>query len=112
MKADPQTPVAKAPNAAMGRPAVVERLVQPRATAMPGHLAVCLECRYAELFAVQPRARCTCADSDYAKQVVFAGRPACAKMMPRGDDDLTLAWCTPGPKRAHARFTQPRPPVN
>ena len=112
MKADPQTPVTEAPSAAQWRPAFVEQPAAPRATALPGHLAVCLECRYAELFAVQPRARCICPESDFAKQVVFAGRPACAQMMPREDDDLTLAWCTPGPKRAHARFMQPRPRVH
>ena len=112
MKASPQTPVTEAQSAAPWRPAFVEQSAEPRATAMPGHLAVCLECRYAELIAVQPRARCTCAESDYSRQVVFAGQPACAQMMPREDDDLTLAWCTPGPKLAHARFTQPRPPVH
>jgi hypothetical protein len=112
MKADPQTPVTEAPSAAHWRPAFVEQPAEPRATALPGHLAVCLECRYAELFAVQPRARCICPESDFAKQVVFAGRPACAQMMPREGDDLTLAWCTPGPKRAHTRFTRPRPPVH
>ncbi len=112
MKADPQTPVTEEPSAAQWRPAFVEQPAAPRAAALPGHLAVCLECRYAALFAVQPRARCICAESDYSKRVVFAGRPACAQMMPREGDDLTLAWCTPGPKRVHARFTRPRPPVH
>ena len=112
MKADPQTPVTEEPSADQWRPAFVEQPAEPRATALPGHLAVCLECRYAELFAVQPRALCTCADSDHSRQVVFAGRPACAQMMPREGDELTLAWCTPGPKRAHARFRQSRPPVH
>ena len=112
MKADLRSPLTQAPNEATWRPAVVQQPPEPRAAASSGHLAVCLECRYAELFAVQPRAHCTCAESEYASQVVFAGRPACEHMALRDDDDLTLAWCSPGLKAAPARFAQPRPPVH
>ena len=112
MKANLRSPLTQAPNSATWRPVVVERPAEPRATATSGHLAVCLECRYAELFAVQPRAHCTCAESAYARQVVFAGRPACEHMAPRQDDDLTLAWCTPGPKRGPARLRHSRPPIH
>ncbi|GEM_PF-2856876 len=109
MKANLQAPVTQAPSTVTWRPAVVERPAKLKVAAQPSRLAVCLECTYAELFAEQPRARCTCAASVYAKQVVFAGQPACDQMTPRQEDDLTLAWCSPGLKTAHARFAQPRP---
>ena len=112
MKANLRSPLTQAPNSATWRPVVVERPAEPRATATSGHLAVCLECRYAELFAVQPRAHCICAESAYARQVVFAGRPACEHMALRDDDDLTLARCAPGLKRTQARFAQSRPTVH
>ena len=108
MKADLRSPLTQAPNAATWRPAVVQQPPEPRAAASSGHLAVCLECRYAELFAVQPRAHCTCAESDYARQVVFADRPACEHMAPRQDDDLTLAWWSPGLKAAPRRAASGR----
>ena len=109
MKANLQAPVTQVPCTVTWRPTVVERPAERNVDAGSTHQPVCLECTYAELFAEQPRARCTCAASSYQKQVVFAGQPACAQMMPRGDDDLTLAWCSPGLKTAHARFVQPRP---
>jgi len=55
--------------------------------------------------------RCTCAEAQYAKQVVFVGEPACGQMTPRHEADLTLAWCSPRLKVAQARFVQPRAPA-
>jgi hypothetical protein len=69
---------------------------------------ICAECRYAQLYAEEPWARCMCSASRLAMGLVFAGQPACVSMSPR-DEDLSLAWCTPGLKTAHARFVQPRP---
>jgi len=76
MKPDLQAPVTQAPSTVTWRPAVVERAATPKVAARSSHLAVCLECMYAELFAEQPRARCICAERASAEQVVFAGRPA------------------------------------
>ena len=112
MKPDLQAPVTQAPSTVTWRPAVVERAATPKVAATSSHLAVCLECMYAELFAEQPRARCICAESAYAQQVVFAGRPACEHMAPRQDDDLTLAWCAPGLKRGPARLRHSRPRIH
>lgn len=56
-----------------------------------GH-RICAECGHAELFAVQPRARCLSADSPFAGRTLFAGQPACSAMTPC-EDDLTLARC-------------------
>jgi len=109
MKANLTAPVTQAPSTVRWRPAVDERPAKRNVGARPTHQPLCLECTYAELYAEQPRARCRCAESEHAKQVVFAGQPACAQMTPRGEDDLTLAWCSPGLKAAHARFVQPRP---
>jgi hypothetical protein len=108
MKPDLQAPVTQGPSTVTWRPAAVERAATPRVAVKSSHLAVCLECMYAELFAKQPRARCICAESAYAQQVVFAGRPACEHMAPRQDDDLTLAWCSPGLKAAPRRAASGR----
>jgi len=54
-------------------------------------LHVCAECRYAQLFAVQPRAVCTRLGNASEGKVTFAGQPACADMEPRGDHDLSLS---------------------
>jgi len=69
-----------------------------------GDLHVCAECKYAQLFAVQPRAVCTCEGSALVGKVLFAGQPACADMSARGGEELVLALCTPGVKVTHARF--------
>jgi len=90
---------------------VVKDPLAEAAGARPSHLAVCAECAYAELSAEQPRARCVCAESACAGQIVFAGQPACASLTPREVDDSTLAWCAPGLKKAHARIAEPRPRV-
>jgi hypothetical protein len=110
MKANLTAPVIQVPSTVTWRPVVGS--AEPQVAERSIHQPLCLECRYAELFAEQPRARCTCAESAYTKRVVFAGQPACAEMKPRGEDDLTLAWCSPGLKAAHARFVQPRPRVH
>jgi hypothetical protein len=106
----------KAPARTASPPVVVRRratkpIVRPALAASPSHLVVCAECAYAELYAEEPRARCDCAESAYTRQIVFAGQAACASMTPRDEADLSLAWCTPGLKTAHARFVQPRPRV-
>ena len=62
-----------------------------RQPARADRLYVCAECKYAQLFAVQPRAVCTCQSSASAGRIVFAGRPACADMSPRADTELILA---------------------
>lgn len=64
----------------------------------------CAECRFSEIYAEQPRALCTCADSLYAGRAVFSGQPVCAAACPRSGDELALAWCTPGRKIMHSRF--------
>lgn len=73
-------------------------------SAPPSRRFVCAECRYAQLFAVQPRALCTCRSSKAAGKVLFAGRPACSDFAPRKDTECLMAWCSPGPKRASQRF--------
>ena len=110
---DPST---KAP-APIASPAVVVRrpanksVVQSPVVSAPSHLVVCAECLYAELSAEEPRARCSCAEGVFARQIVFTGQAACASMTPRDEEDRTLAWCTSGLKTAHARFVQLRPRV-
>jgi hypothetical protein len=109
-------PLTRAPAPTASPPVVVRRparkpVVQPPIGASPSHLVICAECAHAELYAEEPRARCDCAESAYTRQIVFAGQAACASMTPRDKEDLTLAWCTPGLKTAHARFVQPRPRV-
>ncbi len=54
-----------------------------------GH--VCAGCRYAQVFAVQPRAVCTRAGADQAGQILGAGQPACGRYAERPADDLELA---------------------
>ncbi len=80
-----------------------------RAAATPTALVVCAECRFAQLYAVQPRAVCTCPGATFRGRVVFSAQPACDDAQPRRSDDLTLASCSQGAKRPLARFSQPRP---
>ena len=48
---------------------------------------VCAECKYAQLFAVQPRVLCRHAGAVHSGHVLFAGQPACADFVPlRGMD--------------------------
>lgn len=64
----------------------------------------CADCRFSEIYAEQPRALCTCADSPFAGKAVFSGQPACDACAPRCGGELALAWCTPGRKVMHSRF--------
>lgn len=64
----------------------------------PAHLFVCAECRYAQLFAVEPRVLCTLRGASSQGEVLFAGQPACSGIAPRCGDDRTLAQCSPGRK--------------
>lgn len=50
-------------------------------------LFVCAECRYARLFAVEPRVLCTRPGGHAEGEVLFAGRPACHEGIPREPDD-------------------------
>jgi hypothetical protein len=61
------------------------------------HLFVCAECAHAQLFAVQPRALCTCEVSPMGGKVLFAGQPACVTLARRGEDDLTVGTSLPAP---------------
>jgi hypothetical protein len=70
----------------------------------PGRSSVCAECRYAQLYAVQPRALCTRSSSEAAGKVLFAGQPACSDVAPRENTEFLMAWCSPGLKRMSHRF--------
>jgi hypothetical protein len=69
---------------------------------------VCAECRHAQLFAVQPRALCTCASSELAGSVLFAGQPACSSLAPRESAGPIMAWCSPGPEQPGKRLPSGR----
>jgi hypothetical protein len=68
-----------------------ELIAVERPSRRSSSLHVCAECKYAQLYAVQPRAVCTCQGSASAGKNLFAGQPACADMSPRGDGELVLA---------------------
>jgi hypothetical protein len=74
-----------------------------RLSTRSGDLHVCAECTYAQPFALQPRAVCTCEGSASAGKVLFAGQPACADMSPRAGEELGLSVWTPGVKVTSAR---------
>ncbi len=52
---------------------------------------VCAECRYADLYALEPRAICTYPLSRFWGRELFAGQPACEDLSPRDGVDLLLA---------------------
>ncbi len=54
-----------------------------------GH--ACGECRFAQMFAVQPRALCTHPGAEYAGRVLPAARPSCRSFSARPADALELA---------------------
>ncbi len=85
-------------------PVRVAAVEGPPAPAQRIRVPACADCAHAQLFAVQPRAVCARAEGDGSGRALFAGQPACAAMTPRGADDLSLAWCTPGAKTMHSRF--------
>lgn len=101
-------PALRTPGRISWRPAMTEAQTETVVAQAPTLDALCLECAHAELFTEQPRARCRCADSLYAGKVVFAGQPACAQMAPRGEDDLSLAWCSPALKAARGFMRTPK----
>jgi hypothetical protein len=70
---------------------------------------VCAECRYAQLFAVQPRAVCTRRGAALEGRVVFSGQPACDDVEPVRRDARTLAWCSLRHASALLRFGGVRP---
>jgi hypothetical protein len=70
---------------------------------------VCSECRHAQLYAVQPRAVCTCPAGEHEGRLVFSGQPACEHIQPRRGDDRTLAWCSLRAATSQLRFGQVRP---
>lgn len=110
MKTMLDDPLLMTPNQTEWPPAVVRRLVERASAPAPIRLAPCEECRYAELFAQQPRARCTCPTSKMKGRVVFAGQPVCIWMTARDADDLTFARRTPVRKIKHDRCAKVRRP--
>ena len=73
----------------MGR---IERKPGPagaRTTGSPSQY-VCAECRYADLYALEPRAICTYPLSRFWGRALFAGQPACDDLAPRDGVDLLL----------------------
>ena len=81
-----------------------ERVGAERLSARSSDLFVCAECRYAQLFAVQPRAVCTHQGSASAGRVLFAGQPACTDMSPRDGRELVLAMSAARDQKTRARF--------
>ena len=79
-------------------------IVVERVSARSNKLHVCAECEFAQLFAVQPRAVCTCPGSASVGKILFAGQPACADMSPRAGEELVLSTCSPGLKKMRTRF--------
>lgn len=75
----------------------------------PTALLVCGECRFAQLYAIQPRAMCACPGAAFRGRVVFSGQPACDDAQPRRRDDLTLATRSLGARTPLTRFSRPRP---
>ena len=79
-------------------------IVVERVSARSNKLHVCAECEFAQLFAVQPRAVCTCEGSASKGMVLFAGQPACADMSPRAGEELVLSLCASGPEKMRPLF--------
>ena len=70
---------------------------------------VCSECRHAQLYAVQPRAVCTCPGAEREGEVVYSGQPACDRVEARRGDERTLAWCSLRAASTQLRFGRVRP---
>ncbi len=51
----------------------------------------CIDCRYAQVFAVQPGAYCSRAAAGASGNPLRVGRSACSQFAPRQCDDLLLA---------------------
>jgi hypothetical protein len=73
----------------------------PRMPACSPQLFVCAECMYAQLFAMQPRALCTRRGSPFEGLVLFAGQPACTRIVPRKSLEPVLAWCSTDVRHRH-----------
>ena len=73
-----------------------EPIAAERLSMRSGGLHICAECEHAQLFAVQPRAVCTCRGSAWSGKIVFAGQPACAAVSPRDDAEPVLSRCASG----------------
>ena len=52
--------------------------------------AVCADCRFSEIFAVQPRAICWRPDAKNYRRVLDSWQPACDDVVVRRGDDLSL----------------------
>jgi hypothetical protein len=70
---------------------------------------VCSECRYAQLFAVQPRAVCTCPGAECEGRLIFSGQPGCDQLRPRHGDERTSAWCALREATERLNFARARP---
>jgi len=55
------------------------------------HGHVCGECRFAQVFAVQPRAACAASGIENAGRVVSVTRPACRHYVARPANDIVMA---------------------
>jgi hypothetical protein len=77
--------------------------MEKRLPAKASRLFVCAECRYAQRFAVQPRALCTRRGAPLEGVVLFAGQPACAQIAPRKSVEPVLACCAPVGEQASRR---------
>ena len=80
-----------------------------RLSSRSNKLQVCAECAYAQLFAVQPRAVCTCEGSDSRGKILFTGQPARTDMSPRAGEELVLSLYSSGLKRARPLFASAPP---
>ncbi len=68
---------------------LVERPVRPSPIRLVDTL-VCADCRFAQLFALQPRAICTHPWAEQRNTVIPAAQPACDRSAPRDDDAIAL----------------------
>jgi hypothetical protein len=69
----------------------VEDVSRPEAVRPPLREPVCAECRYAQVFAVQPRAVCMHTSAMRAGRTLCAGEAACADFAMRETNDLSMS---------------------
>jgi hypothetical protein len=69
----------------------VEDVSRPEAVRPPLREPVCAECRYAQVFAVQPRAVCTHPSAVQAGRILGAEEAACAEFATRETNDLSVS---------------------
>lgn len=53
---------------------------------------MCAECAHAQLFATRPLAVCTYAWGGSRGRVLYAGRPACERVLPRNGPQGAASW--------------------